>query len=207
MMTLYTADTGNGHRASIMLEEAGLPYDVVAIDFAAGEHRGEALLAVNPMGQIPALVDPDGFGGEPLHLGESAAILRHLARKSGKLLPEGGAEECEADRWTAILAGGLQSAPTTIFFARLSGLGDDAGIIAKQFEVIGRYLAIMEARLAASAYLAGARMTYVDILGFTLVNGSLPRFGVDLGAYPAILAWRDGIAARPAVQRGLAVPG
>lgn len=207
MITLYTANTGNGHRASIMLEEVDLPYQAVKIDFATGEHQGPALKAVNPMGQIPAIVDPDGPGGASVTLGESSAILRYLARKTGKLLPTTPIEEMEADRWTAITAGGLQSAPTTIFFARMLGEEAHAPIIAKQFEVIGRYLSLMEARLSQSRYLAGDTYTYADILGFSIANGTLRTFGVSLAPYPAIAAWKDGIAARPAVQRGLSVPG
>jgi len=206
MITLYTANTGNGHRVSIMLEEIGLPYEVVKIDFAKGEHQGPALKAVNPMGQIPAIVDSDGPEGQPITLSESSAILRYLARKSGKLLPLGALAEMEADRWTAITAGGLQSAPTTIFFSRLLGEDSHGAIIAKQFEVIGRYLAAMEERLATSPFLAGGHFSYVDILGFSIANGTLRTFGVSLDPYPAIAAWKDGIAARPAVQCGLAVP-
>lgn len=201
MLTLYTAATGNGHRVSIMLEEVGLPYRVVTIDFARQDHRCDALLAANPMGQIPAIVDTDGIA-----LGESSAILRYLARRTGKLLPVGEAQEMEADRWTAVAAGGLQAAPTTIFFARQLGEEAHAPIIAQQFEVIGRYLAMMEMRLSASPFLAGPHYTYADILGFTLINGTLKTFGVAMDGYPAITAWRDVIAARPAVQRGLSVP-
>lgn len=206
MIQLFTAPTGNGHRVSIMLEEVGLPYSVVRIDFAKGEHQGEALKAVNPLGQIPAIFDPDGPDGQPVSLGESSAILGYLARKSGKLLPQGQREQAEADRWIAIAAGGLQAAPTTIFFARQLGEAEHQKIIAKQHEMITRYLAIMEQRLSVSPYLAGPNYTYADILAFTLVNGTLKLFGVAFDDYPAIVAWCDNIAKRPAVARGLAVP-
>jgi GST-like protein len=159
------------------------------------------------MGQIPAIIDTDGPGGATVALGESSAILRYLARKTGRLLPEGPLAEMEADRWTAITAGGLQAAPTTIFFARALGAERHEAIIAKQHEVIGRYLDAMEKHLAASVYLAGDHYCYADILGFTIANRTLPTFGISLDPYPAIRAWKDGIAARPAVQRGVAVPG
>lgn len=206
MIRLFTADTGNGHRVSIMLEEAGLPYKVVPIDFAASEHRGEALLAANPMGQIPAIVDDDGPAGQTIALAESSAILRYLARKSGKLLPQGPLEEMEADRWTAIAAGGLQAVPTAIFFAGMLGEEQHKPYIDHQRAVAGRYLAVMDARLAQGAYLAGAHCTFADILGFTLANGSLPRFGISLDPYPAVKRWVSIIAERPAVQRGLGIP-
>ena len=96
--------------------------------------------------------------------------------------------------------------PTTIFFAQSLGAESHTGIIAKHHEVIERYLAIVERRLGESEWLAGSVYTYVDILAFTLANGTLPRFGLALEAYPALLRWRDRIAARPAVQRGLGVP-
>lgn len=206
MITLFTADTGNGHRVSIMLEEIGLPYQVVPIDFAAGEHRGEALLAANPMGQIPAIIDADGPAGQTIALAESAAILRYLARKAGKLLPQGPLEEIEADRWTAITAGGLQAVPTAIFFAGMLGEEQHKPYIDHQRAVAQRYLAAMDARLTQSDYLAGAHYTYADILGYTLANGSLPRFGMGLDPYPAIRRWVSILSERPAVQRGLAIP-
>ncbi|WP_439486852.1 glutathione S-transferase family protein [Blastomonas fulva] len=202
----YTAATGNGHRVAIMLEESGLAYTAIPVDFAAQEHRGAALLAVNPMGQIPAILDPDGPDGSPVALGESAAVVAYLARKTGVLLPATPREQIEADRWTAITAGGLQAAPTTIFFAELLGRDAHAPIIAKQREMIDRYLAMMEARLSQSAFLAGDTFTYVDILGYTLVHGTLPKFGIALDGHAAIGRWHDSIAARPAVQRGLKVP-
>lgn len=207
MITLYTANTGNGHRVSIMLEEVGLPYNVVRIDFAAGDHFGPELKAANPMGQIPAIIDTDGPDGARLCLGESSAILRYLARKTGKLLPSTPLAELEADRWTAIAAGGLQAAPTTIFFSRMLGEDAHGPIIAKQYETIDRYLALMEMRLSQSRYLADDFYCYVDILAFSIANGTLKAFGVSLDPYPAIAAWKDAIALRPAVQRGLAVPG
>lgn len=209
MITLHTARTGNGHRVSIMLEEVGLPYRPVTVDFARNEHRegpiATELAAANPMAQIPAIVDPDGPAGE-LRLGESAAILAYLARKTGRLLPQGAAEQAELDRWVAICCGGLQSVPVTIYFARILGEDSHAPLIAHQQAVGARYLATMDARLARVPFLAGDTYTYADILGFTLVRGALPMAGLDISAYPAICAWRDRLAARPAVQRGLAVP-
>lgn len=207
MITLYTAHTGNGHRVSIMLEEVGIAYDVVRVDLTSAALSGSALLAVNPMGQIPAIVDTNGPGGAAVRLGESSAILRYLARKTGKLLPQGPLAQMEADRWTAIAAGGLQAAPTTIYFSRALGEVQHAAIIAKQYNVIDRYLAVMDARLSTSPYLAGDQYSYADILGFSIANGTLAAFGISLDCYPAIAAWKAAIAARPAVLRGLMVPG
>jgi GST-like protein len=207
MITLYTAATGNGQRVSIMLEECDLAYQVVAIDFSRRADFAETLKIANPMGQIPAISDSDGPDGGEYCLGESSAILRYLARKTGKLLPPPGLAEAEADRWTAITSGGLQAAPTTMFFAQQLGMTADAPIIAKQREVVWRYLVMMDARLGGSAFLAGDAYSYVDILGFTLAHGTLPRFGFDMTEFPAVARWAAQVAARPAVQRGLAVPG
>ncbi len=202
MITLYAAPTGNCQRVSIFLEELGEPYEVVAIDFSRGDLQSPAFLAVNPLGQAPAITDSHGPEGVPMHLAESSAILAYLARRAGRFSPEGSSERIAADYWVAALAG-LQGVQTALFVARWMDVDAHAKIIAKLIADSHRYLRVMDARLAVSPYLAGARYTYVDILGFSIAHR--PN-GFTLDDYPAIEAWRALIAARPAVQRGLAVP-
>ena len=88
MMILYTANTFNGQRVSIMLEEIGLPYSVHKVDLAKGDQRQADFLRLNPSGRIPVLVDhADGMSG-PLVITQSPAILQYLAEKTGQLLPD-----------------------------------------------------------------------------------------------------------------------
>lgn len=207
MIDLFTAPTTNGHRVSIMLEECGLPYRAIAVDLAAGEHLGVALLAVNPVGQIPAIRDLDGPHGAPLLLAESRAILRYLAEKSGLLLPGTATARAEADRWCSIVEAGIQPNFSAIHYARALVGGPAAPLIAKFRERIERYLPTLNARLSESPFLAGATLTYADIYALPVIATSLPAFEIALAPYPAIQRWRDGLLARPAVMRGLAVPG
>src|SRR6186997_3181575 len=84
---LYSLNTPNGVKVSIMLEETGLPYEPHLVRFDAGEQKSPEFLALNPYGKIPAIIDPNGPGGKPLALFESGAILIYLAEKAGRLMP------------------------------------------------------------------------------------------------------------------------
>lgn len=203
MITLHALPTGNCHRVSIMLEELGAPYQVAMVDYAAGGLTAPEFLAINPVGQVPA-ISVAGGSDDGLALAEGAAILAWLARRSGQLLPATEAERIELDRWLAIVSGGMQAAVTTIFFARMIDAQAHTKIIDKLIGDIHRYLRVMETRLAAHPYLAGGTYTYVDILGFTIANKSLGAVGLTLADYPAIERWRAALAERPAIQRGIA---
>ena len=106
MIDLYSGSTSNGVRTTIAVVESGLPYRFHRIDLSKGEQRTPAFLAVNPIGQIPALVDDDCEGGR-LALAQSAAILIYIAEKSGTLLPRGAAAKAEAIQWVMFALGAL----------------------------------------------------------------------------------------------------
>src|SRR5262244_4161040 len=99
MIDLYTYATSNGQRASIMLEECGLPYKAIKVDLEKGEQKTPTYLKINPSGQIPAMVDPDRPGGKPLVLAQSGAIILYLAEKTNKLLPRDPAKRASAQQW------------------------------------------------------------------------------------------------------------
>src|SRR5437773_664223 len=98
-LQLYSLPTPNGVKASIMLEEIGLPYEVHLIDIMNNESWTPEFLSLNPNGKIPAIIDPDGPGGKPIALFESGAILIYLADKTGQLLPADPATRYEAIQW------------------------------------------------------------------------------------------------------------
>lgn len=207
MIESFTAPTTNGHRVSIMLEECGFPYRAIAVDLAAGGHLSAAVLAVNPVDQIPAIRDQDGPGGAPLLLAESRAILRYLAQKSGLLLPDTETARVEADRWCSIFEAGIQPNFSSIHYARTLVGGPAAPFIAKFRERIERYLPILDARLSDTPFLAGKTLTYTDVYALPVMATSFPAFEIALTSYPSIRRWRDALYARPAVMRGIAVPG
>ena len=87
MIELYTYATSNGQRASVMLEECGIPYKAIKIDLERGEQKMPNYLKINPSGQIPAMIDHDRPGGKPVILAQSGAIILYLAEKTNKLMP------------------------------------------------------------------------------------------------------------------------
>src|SRR4249920_1006724 len=99
MIDLYTAGTGNGHRAALALEESGLPYRAHKLSLVAGDQRKPEYLAINPAGTIPVIVDQDGPGGKPLTVVQSGAIALYVAEKSGRLLPKDPARKAAALQW------------------------------------------------------------------------------------------------------------
>ena len=106
-LQLYSLPTPNGVKVSIMLEETGLPYEPHAIDFGKDDQKTPEFLSLNPNGKIPAIIDPDGPGGQPLGLFESGAILQYLAEKTGQLIPSDPARRWQTIQWVHFQMGGV----------------------------------------------------------------------------------------------------
>lgn len=205
MITLYTWGTPNGRKVSIMLEECGLPYRAQPIDIMKGAQFTPEFVAINPNSKIPAIVDEQGPGEKPFTLFESGAILLYLAEKAGKFLPADVRGKYEAIQWLMFQMGGigpifgqthhfLRFAPEPVPYA-----------IKRYSDETARLYRVLEQRLGEAAYLAG-EYSVADIATFPWVNRH-EFHKVDLADYPNVRRWHDAIAARPAVQRGLAVPG
>ncbi|MGB7948165.1 MAG: glutathione S-transferase family protein, partial [Candidatus Binatia bacterium] len=107
MIQLYTWGTPNGKKASIMLEEVGLPYEVHPVNLQKGEQKTPEYLAVNPNNKIPSIIDTDGPGGRPFKLIESGAILMYLAEKTNKLWPQDMRQRYEVIQWLMFQMGGV----------------------------------------------------------------------------------------------------
>ena len=107
MIQLYTTATSNGRKISIALEELGLPYEAIKVDMSAGQHKTPDYLQINPNGKLPAIVDPDGPGGQRMAMFESAAILVYLAEKTGRLLAPRGPARYAALQWLQVEASGV----------------------------------------------------------------------------------------------------
>jgi GST-like protein len=202
MITLYTAATPNGHKASIALEELGAAYQTRALDLAKQEQKEPSFLAINPNGRIPAIVDHDA--GD-FAVFESGAILLYLAEKHGKLLPSDPKQRSLAIQWLMFQMGGVgpmmgqanvfvRYAPEKIPYA-----------IQRYQRESRRLFEVIESRLAQSEYLGGDEYSIADIATFPWVRGY--RWAeLDISGLPKLEAWLAKIEARPAVQRGLAVP-
>ena len=208
MIDLYTWKTPNGRKVSIMLEETGLPYAVKPVDLGRGEQAAPAFLAVSPNGKIPGIVDHDAPGG-PLALFESGAILTYLADKSGKLLAPSGAPRYLAMSWTYWQVGGLgPMLGQLVFFSRHAE--PNAPAVERFAAEAGRLLHVLEHRLSQAAFLAGDEYSIADIASYpaTMAARSMLRQAIpeDARDLPATTRWLDQVGARPAVQRGMAVP-
>lgn len=203
MIELYTWGTPNGQKVSIMLEEIGMPYNVHAVNLAKNEQKTPEFLAINPNGRIPAIVDTEGPGGKQLKVFESGAILIYLADKSGKLLPHDPARRMEAIEWLMFQMAGIGPMFGQLGWFKRNGPDNQQAITRYTDETI-RLAGVLDQRLGEAEYLAGeysiadiATFPWIAILGF---------FNLNLDKTPNLKRWRDAIAARPAVQRGLKVP-
>ncbi len=106
-LQLYSLPTPNGVKVSILLEEAGLPYEPHLVSFDTHDQMTPEFLSLNPNNKIPAIIDPNGPGGKPLALFESGAILIYLAEKTGQFMPKDGAGRYETIQWVMWQMGGV----------------------------------------------------------------------------------------------------
>jgi GST-like protein len=205
MIDLYTSPTPNGFKVSIALEELGLAYEVHPVNLRTGEQFTPEFLRISPNNKIPAIVDREGPGGVPLPLFESGAILVYLADKTGRLLATGGPARYAALSWLFFQVGHVgpmlgqahhfrQYAPEKIPYA-----------IDRYTNEARRLYGVVDKRLTESQYLAGDAYTVADIANVTWML-SAKRQGIDLAEFPHVERWIAALNARPAVQRGLAVP-
>ncbi|MES2642123.1 MAG: glutathione S-transferase N-terminal domain-containing protein [Myxococcota bacterium] len=201
MIDLYTSPTPNGWKASIALEELGLPYTVRAIDLSAMEQKRPEFLAINPNGRIPAIVDHDN---EDFAVFESGAILLYLAEKTGRLMPTDTKGRSVVTQWLMFQMGGVgPMMGQANVFARYAPVKLPWAIERYQREG-RRLLEVLDRRLQDRDYLAGD-YSIADIANWSWTH-THAWSGIDVTGLDALAAWSDRIAARPAVQRGLVVP-
>ena len=204
MIEVWTWPTPNGHKVHIALEEMGLPYKVVPVDIGKGAQFSPEFLAITPNHRIPAIVDPDGPGGQTVTLFESGAILIYLAEKTGQFLPSDPIGRYTALQWLMFQMGGVgpmfgqhghfhHYAPEKIPYA-----------MDRYANEIRRLLGVLNKRLSQAAYLAGDDYGIADMATWPWLRFP-ERRGVDYADYPAVKRWYDAIGARPAVQRGIEV--
>ena len=211
-LQLYSLATPNGVKVSIMLEETGLPYEVHRIDIMQNESHLPEFLALNPNGKIPAIIDPHGPGGEPLALFESGAILMYLAEKSGRFMPADAARRWETIQWVF-----FQMAAIGPMFGQVGYFHKFAGREIEDKRPLQRYVAesqrllgVLDARLDDRTWLMGDDYTIADIATFPWVRGTdvfyNARDVLELDSFPRVMAWVERCWARPASQKGWAVP-
>ena len=202
MITLYTAPTPNGWKASVTLEELELPYEVRPIDLGAGEQKEPWYLEICPNGRVPAIVDHDE--GD-LAVFESGAIMLYLAEKTGKLIPQDPAGRSRAIQWLMFQMGGIgpMMGQANVFY-RYFPEKIQAAIDRYQHES-RRLFEVLERRLGESEWLAGDELSIADLANWCWIRIH-PWSGVSTEGLPHLEAWMAKLEARPGCQRGLAVP-
>jgi GSH-dependent disulfide-bond oxidoreductase len=201
---LYAFDTPNGRKISVALEEMGLPYAVHVVDITQGEQHADDFVQISPNHKIPAIVDPDGPGGQPLGLFESGAILIYLAEKSGRFLPADPVRRLRALEWLMFQMGGFGPMPGQVHhFIALDNEDDRRYGLARYTKETRRLYGVMDAHLAAHEYFADE----ISIADFAILGWAWrhERHRVDLADFPNVQRWYQACMARPGVQRGFAV--
>ena len=210
-LQLYSLNTPNGVKASIMLEEIGLPYEAHLVDIMKDETWGPEFLSLNPNGKIPAILDPDGPGGKPLALFESGAILIYLAEKTGKLIPADPAGRYEAIQWVMWQMGGLGPMFGQLgFFHKFAGREyEDKRPLQRYVAESKRLLGVLDRRLEGRDWIMGDySIADISMLGWVrnLIGFYEARDLVEFDTLKNVPAWLERGLARPAVQRGLEIP-
>lgn len=202
MIRLYYWPTPNGHKASIMLEETGLPYEVHPVNILAGEQFEPEFLAISPNNRIPAIVDDDPDGGR-VAICESGAILVYLAERVGRLLPAAGAARYRVLQWLM-----FQVAHVGPMFGQCGHFRGYApepvpyGIDRYCGETLKLY-GVMDRQLADHEYLAGD----YSIADIAVLPWVAPRVRalhqIDVDEFPNVVRWIGRVMERPAVKRGM----
>ncbi len=201
MLNLYTDSSPNGYKATIALEELGLPYRLHHVRIAEGDHRRPEFLALNPHGRIPALSDED----TGVVLFESAAILLYLAEKTGKLLPADTLGRWEAIKWLQFHSCSVGPIIGQRVHFDVFDKSGNAAAIERYRRLTDDALAVLDHRLAEYHYLAGDTYSIADIAQFGWSH--IARvIDFDFSRHRHLSAWHERVAARPAVSRGITLP-
>ncbi len=209
-LQLFSFPTPNGVKASIMLEETGLPYEAHKVTLADADVKSDAFLSLNPNNKIPAIIDPDGPDGTPIGLFESGAILLYLAEKTGKFLGATASDKSRVTQWLMFQMGGVGPMFGQLgFFVKFKGTEVTDPIPRERY--IGeatRLLGVIEGQLDGQDWIAG-EYSIADIAIAPWLRG-LDFYGardlVGWADHPRTVAYLERFLERPAVQRGLNIP-
>lgn len=199
---LYYWPTPNGHKITIMLEECGLPYVIKPVNIGKGDQFDPAFLAISPNNRMPAIVDPDGPGGEPITIFESGAILMYLGEKTGRFFPQETRARYAVIQWLMWQMAGVGP--------MLGQLGHFASYAKEKIPyAIERYrneskrlVGVLDRRLGESEFVGG-EYSIADMAIYPWVGGMATRAPDLVQDAPKVQAWMATLAARPAVQRGM----
>jgi GSH-dependent disulfide-bond oxidoreductase len=195
-LDLHTAATPNGQKASIMIEESGLPYTLHTVSLGKGEQKSPEFLALNPNGRIPVLVD----GGRSI--AESGAILLHLAERSGRLRPE---PRDETLTWMFFQAAHVGPTLGQLGHFTIFAKEKVPAAIDRFATEATRLLDVLESVLSRRRFLGSDSYGLADIMTFPWLRMAERRLALPIGERPGLVRWMETVGARPAVQKGLAL--
>ncbi len=206
MIDLYYAPTPNGWKISIMLEELGLPYNVIPVNIREGDQFKPEFLAISPNNRIPAIIDQaPADGGEPIPMFETGAILIYLAEKTGRFLPKDVRGRFRVIQWVMWQMGGLGPMLGQHGHFALYAAEKIPYAIQRYRDEAGRLYAVLDRQLGKTdAYVAGDAYSIADIACFPWTMTHKAQ-GFSLDDFPNIKRWYAAVRARPEVQKGLAV--
>jgi GSH-dependent disulfide-bond oxidoreductase len=209
---LYSLPTPNGVKASIMLEETGLPYEPHLVSFDSGDQKTPEYLSLNPNGKIPAMIDPKGPDGKPLALFESGAMLIYLADKSGSLMPTESALRYQTIQWLMFQMSAVGPMFGQVgFFNKFAGKDfEDKRPLQRYVAESTRLLAVLDQRLSDNAWLMGNDYGIADIATFPWINNLIGFYNagdlVGISNFKHVTRALHAFLQRPAVIRGLSIP-
>ncbi|MFO1414640.1 MAG: glutathione S-transferase family protein [Burkholderiales bacterium] len=202
MIEFYTANSSNGQRVAVMLEECGLPYTLHKVDLMGGEQHRPEFLRINPAAAIPAIVDQDGPGGRPLTLAQSGAIMVYLAEKTGRFLPADPVRRAHAFQWLMQSLSDVSATGSVLFL--LGNFAPEKSDANQRWfgERFVKFLRDADRCLATREYLAD-ELSIADFSLYPVANSR--RALVDAaGDLPHLVRWMAALGGRPGVARGVA---
>jgi GST-like protein len=207
MYDVHFWPTPNGKKVTILLEELGVPYKVVPCNIGRGDQFTDAFLKMNPNHRMPVLVDRGpADGGEPISIFESGAIMTYLAEKEGRFLPTDPRGRTEVLQWVFWqMANQGPKLGECGHFRRLGDAQGDQSYAVRRFtDEANRIYGVLNNRLYDRRYLAGDDYTIADMISYPW-SVNWEGQGQDIEEFPYFKRWHEELAARPAVQRGMAV--
>jgi GST-like protein len=207
MYDLHYWPTPNGKKVTILLEELGVPYTIVPVNIGKGDQFTDAYLKIGPNNRMPVLVDhaPKG-GGEPISIFESGAIMLYIAEKEGRFWPQETRAKYEVMQW--VMWQMANQGPKTGergHFSRVPESAGDQSYAQRRFaDETHRLYGVLNNRLYDRPWIAGDDYTIADMISYPW-TASWKLQGIDLDEFKYFKRWMEAMAARPAVEKGMAV--
>ncbi|GLK68032.1 glutathione S-transferase N-terminal domain-containing protein [Hansschlegelia plantiphila] len=200
---LHYWPTPNGWKIAIMLEECGLPYQVRPVNIGKGEQFEPSFLKISPNNKMPAIVDPDGPGGQPISVFESGAILQYLGRKTGRFYPSEERARVEVEEWLFWQMGGFGPMLGQVHHFRNYAPEKIPYAIDRYVNEAHRLYGVLDTRLKGREFICGDySIADMAVIGWAKL---WDKQGQDIAEFPDVARWLETMLARPAVARGLAI--